>query len=79
MSIQRGSVRQSLVTDLLSSERYFTTGELLTALKGRGIDRVYVLWVLSQLRKSNSLDEMADETHKLRKKYRLKTISSDEV
>ena len=78
MSVAKGSARQTLVTDMLASERYFTTGELLKALKGRGVDRVYVHWVLSQLRKCKSLEEKQDPTHKLRKLYRLKSTYCDE-
>lgn len=73
------SNRQALVTDMLASERYFTTGELLIALKGRGIDRGYVIQALAKLRKLGSLDEQPDPTHKLRKLYRLKQYIEERV
>ena len=79
MTIERGSARQTLVVDLLASERYFTSGEVLKVLRNRGVDRCYVLWCIANLRKAGSLDEKPDPTHKVRKLYRLKTISCDGV
>lgn len=67
------STRADKIRDLLSSARPFTTGEILTTLKGAGITRGYIHQALRDLRTVGSLEEMADPSHKLRKLYRLKS------
>ena len=69
------STRERRVVEMLSSEQYFTTGQMLKVLRYYQIDRIYLMWTIRKLRESGSLDEIPDPSHKLRKLYRLRILA----